>query len=214
MGAKLELVISDIAGLLEISDLIQQNMPVISMAVGMVFLLFSFFGFKLYREVFAILMFLATACLVSFLGKGRYDWGGVTAVFSVTGVIMGFLGYRFHKLGGVCMCVLLPFLWLWEWGIFWPYALLAGGFAGLFAFFFPVLGIEGVTAVFGAFYFFLPGKDMTHMSWMGPACAGAGFCFQYLANRKQKLFQKTCPDRIRYYLEKRRVKHDSVPKGV
>lgn len=166
------------------------------------------FGFKIYRGLFSVIVFMLIALGSSMLLGGRMDWGSVVTLFAVGGIALAVLGYGWKRLGGVIVCAVSGALMantfstsLWVMGLA---ALILGGLVLVF----PVITICFTTAVYGSWLFLdvlylMLGKDTGYGIWV-VLLAAAGCLLQLYMNRKQKLFSKVCPDRLRYALEKRR----------
>lgn len=168
-----------------------------------------FFGFKVYRALFSVSFFLVIALVSSMVLGSRTDWGSVVTFFSVAGITLAVLGYGWHRLGGFLVCafagaMMASALSTSVWVILGTAAVL-----GLLVLVFPVIAICFTTALWGGWLLW----DTLSMAavidgWIYGLLllllAGAGLVIQLGMNRKQKLFSKVCPDRIRYWMEKRR----------
>lgn len=162
-----------------------------------------FLGFRVYRVFFSLFVFgtIAVACCVFM--RGRTNWGAVVTCFAVVGTVMAFLAYHWHRLGGCIVCGLIGM------GIGWLlvpsfWGILAGGIiAAVFMLQFPVLAICFMTAVWGGGVLselgIIPGGTVLFV-----LASAAGFAAQMVLNRGQKLFPKVCPDKVRYWIEKRK----------
>lgn len=168
-----------------------------------------FFGFKVYRAMFSVNLFLAIALAGSVVLGGRIDWGAVVTFFSVVGVALAVLGYGWYRLGGVAICALAgAMMAIICSGSLWPGLAVAIIF-GILVLLFPVITICFTTSLWGSWLFFdalclVTGMNSQFLWLFIAAAAAAGFLLQLYMSRKQKMFSRLCPDRMRYWMEKRR----------
>ena len=183
-----------------------------------------FAGFKLYRPMASAVMFL----LVILVGCHWLvpAWGllkGITfcAVVSCSLAVVTFLCFHFSAMafaGAVTagfLYLAIQNLELPLWGI-----LLILGIAALAAavltHFFPLLAVTGFTALWGSSTFafsglaeLLPDVDKLHAAASVPLFLllfAGGFAFQLFFFRKQTLFKKTMPEKLRFKLEQKQKK--------
>lgn len=167
-----------------------------------------FLGFKIYRGLFSIIIFMLIALGSSMMLEGRMDWGSVVTLFAVGGIALAVLGYGWKRLGGFIVCAVSGALMAGTFSTSWWVMGLAALILGVLVLVFPVITICFTTAVYGSWLFLdvlylMIGKDTGYGIWV-VLLAAAGCLLQLYMNRKQKLFSKVCPDRLRYALEKRR----------
>lgn len=171
-------------------------------------LLTCLFGFKLYRGLFSISLFLFIALVSSVTLGSRMDWGSVVTLFSVAGVALAALGYGWSRLGGVMICFIAWAMMITVWNTSLWVILPAAAVFGILVLIFPVITISATTALWGGWVFMdalylMTGNNGRYGVWV-VLLAIAGFMLQLFISRKQKLFPKVCPDRLRYWMEKRR----------
>ena len=160
-------------------------------------------GFRTYRMFFSALLFVVVAMASFWILEGEALRSIATCV-AVVGVVLAFFGYRWPKLGGFTICFVIGMCFGW---IIHPSLILAiivGVLAALFELYFPVLAISGMTSLWGASL--LVGKlefdGVIEIVVIMLITIGSTI-FQLVINRKQKLFSKVCPDKIRYRMEQR-----------
>lgn len=162
-------------------------------------------GFRTYRMFFSAILFMGTATASFHLMAGTESLRSVATCVAVVGVVLAFFGYRWHRLGGFMICFLIGMGIGW---LLYPSLLLAvvcGILAGTLEVFFPVIAISVMTSLWGtcmlAEGFQLSGA-LQVAAVLGIAVLSSAW--QLFLNRKQKLFAKVCPDRVRYWMEQRR----------
>ena len=178
------------------------------------------FGFYCYRAVFAGLTLLSViaASYVWILPV----WGAQACVTAsaVLGVALAFLAFRWYRLGAVMLCALIGgSLVLYLAGLSAPSilaALAVAAAAGTAAFFFPLLGISGLTALWGAQV--LAQEGWRHFQALGGAGAmigvpvttalltAAGLALQLTLFRNQRLFSRALPKWLTARLQGRQEK--------
>lgn len=180
-----------------------------------------FAGFKLYRPMASAVMFL----LVILAGCHWLvpAWGmlkGITfcAVVSCSLAVVTFLCFHFSAMafdgavtaGFVYLAIQNLELPLWGVLLILGVVILA---TAVLTHFFPLLAVTGFTALWGSTTFafsgladLLPNVDRLHMAASVPLfflLFAGGFAFQLFIFRKQTLFQKTMPDKLRFKLEQK-----------
>lgn len=177
------------------------------------------FGFYCYRAIVAGLTLLGT--IAASYAWILPVWGAQACVTAsaVLGIALAFMAFRWCKLGSVALCALIAGSLVLHWvdGYAWPTILAASAAAiaaGIGTFFFPLLGISGLTALWGAqvlaeagwrYFCALPEAEMAAGVVATTALlAAAGFALQLVLFRKQKLFSQTMPKGLAYRLQKRR----------
>lgn len=168
-----------------------------------------FFGFKVYRALFSVSFFLVIALVSSVVLGSRTDWGSVVTFFSVAGITLAVLGYGWHRLGGFLVCAFAGAMIASGLSTSVRVILGTGAAFGLLVLVFPVITICFTTALWGGWLLWdtlglIMVIDGQLYGLLLSLMVEAGFLVQLLMNRKQKLFSKVCPDRIRYWMEKRR----------
>ena len=175
-------------------------------ALGILGLLLCFGGFKIYRTILMLLVFVGVTIVSCVCLEGRTDWGAVVTCFAVTGVFLGFISFYWFRFGACIVCgiigamicwLICPSVWL---------VLIGGLIVAGFTFTFPVFSLSLFTAAGGALLL----KDVFVML-EAPRIAVCvlvlgitiGFAVQMLTNRKQDIFKKVRPDRVTYWMEKK-----------
>ena len=169
-------------------------------------LMLCFFGFKTYRPLFSVLIFMGVAILSCLILKDRTHWGAVVTCFSIVGVFVGFLSFYWHHPAACILCAVIgasvgwaiaPTLWL---------AIPLGVLGFLSALTFPVLSVCFWTALEGAWILAgavslagipLPGALVAVVGFLG------GLLLQHFTNRRQDTFKKVRPDKVTHWMEKR-----------
>ena len=182
-----------------------------------------FAGFRIYRPIAsAAVMTLVIFCGYHWLCPA---WGmlkGVTfcAVMGVSAAVVTFLCYRFAAMafGAVTAASLFYQIFgglqLPLWGLLLLLLIPAVG-AAVLTHFFPFWSVAGFTALWGSLTFLfgglqalLPQTAGIHGALLGLLAVilfACGFALQLVLFRKQKLFQKIMPDRVRYRLEQKKL---------
>ena len=165
-------------------------------------------GFKIYRILFSMLMFVVVTLLICFLMKERTDWGTVATMFAVLGTVCAFFAYRWHKVGGFIICALIAAAMGWiHTGSIWI-TFIAGLLAGIAMLVFPVIMISLMTSAWGSIILFEARVEIPFMENLSIIIffifAVAGFLLQMLINKKQTLFPKKYPKKVQHWMEKRR----------
>lgn len=163
---------------------------------------FVLFGFKTYRAVFALLVFMAVALASCFLLTGRTDWGSIVTCFSVLGSVLAFMGYKWVHLGACIISglVALSAAWVYTHTLWLAVLLCVLAIAATVAF--PVICICLFTALWGSLVL----TELTPLPdalWMIVLLCAGGFALQMLLARKQKLFAKKYPAFVTHWLEQR-----------
>ncbi|MBQ4523914.1 MAG: hypothetical protein IJA10_13330 [Lachnospiraceae bacterium] len=162
-------------------------------------------GFRTYRMFFSAILFMGTATASFYFMTGTESLRSIATCVAVVGVVLAFFGYRWHRLGGFVLCFLVGMCIGW---LLYPSILLAvvcGVFAGMAEIFFPVIAISAMTSLWGAWMLadaFKVSGALQIVTISGIAVISV--VWQLFLNRKQKLFTKVCPDRVRYWMEQRR----------
>lgn len=164
-----------------------------------------FLGFKTYRMFFSVFLFSLIAAVCSICFRSRMDWGAVVTCFAVLGTVLAFLSYQWYRLGG---CIIGGVIGMGIGWLLFPtvWSAAAGGALGMvFAFYFPVIAVCLLTALWGGGMLsglaVVPGGNYAF-----PLFAAAGFALQMVMNRSQTLFSRVCPDRVSHWLEGKRKK--------
>ena len=167
-------------------------------------LLACVFGFYVYRVCFSTLLFIGIAeglCLV----MSKEPWGNVAVYIAVLGTVFGFLAFRWHRFGGFVICAAVGACMGYACHPSIAIALLCAAVAGIAELYFPVITICGMTSLWGAWLLAdIAWREKAYYGWLFAGTAIVSLLWQLFMNRKQKIFAKPYPDKVRYWLEKRR----------
>lgn len=195
--------------------LFSANQDIILNALTILAWISCFLGFYIYRGVVSGIVFLGIA-LVGGCCVGP-AWGAQAgATFgAVLGVSVGFLAFRWYKLGAAGLCAAIAadrtLMALGEGSWMLPVALALA--AGIFVFLFPLWGICGCTALWGGTTLsahlaqtcpFLARWGAAGEILLGATLFLLGLLLQLLLFRRQKLFARIMPRRMEYALSKRK----------
>lgn len=189
-----------------ITGIANQAEPVLSIGGILVIVLgvvACILGFRTYRMFFSALLFIITA-MISFLVLEGESLRSIATCVAVVGVVLAFFGYRWPKIGGFVVCLMIGMCFGW---ILHPNLILAiiiGVLAALFETLFPVLGISAMTSLWGA-TLLIERLNLESALGVIAILLVAAVCttLQLIVNKNQKLFTKVCPDKIRYRMEQR-----------
>lgn len=161
------------------------------------------FGFFVYRAYFSALVFMGIS-IVLCSALSAMPWGQVAAWCAVLGVVMALLAYRWHHIGGFCICILVGACIGWN---IYPSVVLSVGIGllfGLLELYFPVIAIIASTSLWGS-WMLVEGFQL-QIVWkivMIGLVTVVCFILQMMMSRKQKLFTMPIPQKMRYWLKKR-----------
>ncbi|MGM9566576.1 MAG: hypothetical protein ACI3W6_00120 [Clostridia bacterium] len=158
-------------------------------------------GMKLYRLLSSLLMFGATAIVLCVLMGGKADWGAIVTAFTITGCLLGYLAYNWKLTDAVVISGLAAAGVLWGICPVWWVAAIAGILAAVFTGFFPVAGVTFFTAAAGSA---LIGAEFPHPFLLILMTMGGTAVQVVLFGRKQKLFKKTMPDKVRFWMQQKK----------
>ena len=181
-----------------LEDAINQGMPWIIGALSIIALAACFFGIKIYRIIFSGLLFIGTCVLCCLLWKDRYPWLYVAAIFSVVGVTLAFIGFRWKKLGAVLVCALEGCLLAYLVGNPLVVIILFGMIDGLFVFWFPVIGLIVFQSVCGSFLFVtLQENILWFPNFQVPFLIVMGMLLQWFISQRIEIFDEPYPKWMR-----------------
>jgi len=167
-------------------------------------ILFIFAGIKLFRLTSSVLIFTAVSVVLCTLMKGRAGWGAIVTAFTIIGCLCAYMVFNWKSADAIAISALTAALITWKLCPLWWAALLVGILIGTAAGIFPLIGVTVSTAAAGVVL--LAEGVLGGISFLIPLLIGAaGFAVQFfLIGRRQKLFAKTIPDKLRHRLEKMR----------
>lgn len=167
---------------------------------GLAFLL----GFYIYKLYFSVTFFYLFVTATILLLSPRTSWQNTVATLSVVGVIFSFLSFRWNHVAAIIFCAviggMLGFL-------IYPLLILVILFAlagGALAVIFPVHSLCVFLPLFGALGLY---EIYRLPVWALFLIILAGIGLQLLIARKQTMFSKPYPQKLAYWLEKRKAKH-------
>jgi hypothetical protein len=162
-----------------------------------------FFGFKLYRLLFSMIIFLAVMHLSCTLLNEVASWKEIVTCFSVCGVVTAAIAYHWNKLGGMVVATLIAAGMLWSCNESIKMLIYAVVLAALFVHIFPVLSISFFTTFGGAWML----KELDKFPWDRNTFVIfviVVVLFQMLMNRKQSIFTKTYFNKFKQWRKNKR----------
>lgn len=163
-----------------------------------------FFGFKIYRGVFSVLMFIGSTLIIVFLMRGRSDWGTITTTFAVLGTVIAFFSYRMNLLGGYTISILsgLSIGWIYTHSI-WVSILIAT-LVGVFMKILPVITLCFMTSLWGVIV--IQGFPIIgdRGIWIPFIILILGFSLQIIMSKNQTLFDNPFPNEMKKWIEKKK----------
>ena len=162
-------------------------------------------GIKVYRLLTSVLLFGATAIALCTCMAGHADWRATVTAFTIIGCLLAFLSYSWKLLDAVIFSALAAAAVLWHFCPLWWAACIAGILAGGLTCLFPLAGITLFTAAAGSCLLMelFPG-NFPVIAAAASVCAGTGAQL-LLFGRKQKLFLRTMPGKVRLWLSRRKA---------
>lgn len=169
-----------------------------------------FLGFRIYRLIFSILTFMAIAISSIFFMRNFTDWGTITTTFSVLGTVGAFFSYRWHKLGGIIISVLISAAigWIYTYSIL--VSILVGILVMILMLFFPVITIYFMTSLWGTLIikeFLMMNSTNYRRIILSFIIFSTGFITQLIINKNQELFDKSYSYRLKNWIEKIGERH-------
>lgn len=164
-------------------------------------------GFKAYRAVFSVLVFMGFAVASSFILTDQTDWGTIVTTFAVLGTAIALLSYKWIYIGGITISVLIVSGVVSMLGGSIVVVILVGVLFVVLIVQLPVVTICLTSALWGSLMLnelivfpdgilFVSGLTLF------------GFLIQMFVNKKQSLFKKPYPTSVTDWLErKERNKH-------
>lgn len=149
-----------------------------------------FFGFKIFRFISAIMAFFLTALLFIAWMSPKSNMGMIVTAFSLIGLVMAFLAFRWYRLSAFLMCALIGYSFA---AMFisnvWISAAIAIVF-GLVAVVYPVIMMISVTALWGGITLGFEGLQLIGVEYLwlkivaSVLFVAGGLAVQYFMNRK------------------------------
>lgn len=208
-----------VAGTYELGGLLSPHEHALSAIFAAAGLLFCFFGFYWYRGAVSGLTFLCTILIGSLLVRPACGEQAAVTFSAIFGVVFPFLAFRWYRFGAVSLCAVLAgsgmYLACVQAALPFPATVLltvsACILAGIFTFLFPLWGVCGFTALWGAAVFaeegqrlweVLPSPGTPAATALGVLCAVLGLACQLYVFRHQKLFARIMPPQVEYRIQK------------
>ena len=162
-------------------------------------------GIRVYRLLTSALLFGATAVVICICMAGNADWRATVTAFTIIGCLLAFAAYSWKLLDAVIFSALAAAALLWHGCPLWWAACIAGILAGGLTCLFPLAGITFFTAAAGSCLLMelFPG-NFPVIAAAASVCAGTGAQL-LLFGRKQKLFLRTMPGKVRLWLSRRKA---------
>jgi hypothetical protein len=113
-------------------------------------IIISFFGFKLYRVVFSLVMLVLTILVTVLLLEGITEWLYIATTFSILSVVIAFISYFSKKLAAFVLVGLVVFGYGLSLNIGLVYSILLGLLFGVIAFLLPFISIVFTTTILGS----------------------------------------------------------------
>lgn len=168
------------------------------LAIG---ILACFLGFYVYRFYVSGMLFGAVTILICTLMNPSSNWGAVVTCFSVVGVILAFLSYRWAHLDAyIFSCVATGLMgWVLFGNAVGACCMAAAAFVIIRTF--PVIGICMISSIAGAW---ILAEMMGSNLASGIGIAVAGIFLQMIMSRKQKLFSSPVPEKVSLWMAERK----------
>lgn len=204
--------------------LLQEYRESFMTALAVLGILSCLFGFYLYRGAMSVLMLLCVALAGSLWVRPVAGAQAAVTFSAVLGVSLGFLMFRWYRVGAVALCAAIVGSWMYGLSLHMGFSLAFSAVvvvigciaAGIAAFFFPFWSVCGATAIWGAVVFasegwrllpvILPAEGSGDAVLMAIFLSVAGAVCQLVLFRHQKLFPRIMPQRMEYALQKKKEK--------
>jgi hypothetical protein len=113
-------------------------------------IIISFFGFKLYRVVFSLVMLVLTILVTVLLLEGITEWLYIATTFSILSVVIAFLSYFSKKIAAFVLVGLIVFGYGLSFNIGLVYSILIGVLFGGIAYLLPFVSVVLSTTILGS----------------------------------------------------------------
>lgn len=101
----------------------------------------GFFGYKLYRVIFSIVMLVLTILITVLLLEGVTEWLYIATTFSILSVVIAFLSYFSKKISAFVLVVLVVYGYILPFNLGLVYSILIALIFGVIAFLLPFIFI-------------------------------------------------------------------------
>ncbi len=188
-----------------ILGVVKENEDFLAIILLIIGVLACFFGFKIYRAIFSVLVFMAVTLISIFLMAGKTDWGTITTTFAVLGTVLAFFAYRWHWLGGFIICALVAIAtgWIHTYSLW--FSLMLGILVIASMAYVPVIMICLMTSLWGAiiiYEFLINYLIIDNGGFIVSIIIMIGFILQMLSNKEQSLFEKIYQPRFIYLIKR------------
>jgi hypothetical protein len=113
-------------------------------------IIISFFGFKLYRVIFSLVMLILTILVTVLLLEGITEWLYIVTTFSIFSVMIAFISYFSKKIAAFVLVGLIVFGYGLSLNIGLVYSILISLLFGIIAFLLPFISIVLTTTLLGS----------------------------------------------------------------
>lgn len=170
------------------------------LVLGVAFLLL---GIRLYRGLVSFGVFLGVAAAMTLWLRGKAGWQQTVTAFVLLGLLVSAMFFSLKTLDAALLCCFVTAVPLYTLGLPWWGSGLLGLLFGAAAWFFPLAGVLWGSATLGVLLLSGTGLLPGWLCWlMMPVGIGAQYALFW---KKQKLFTKCIPDRLKGRLEQRKA---------
>jgi hypothetical protein len=113
-------------------------------------IIISFFGFRLYRVIFSLVMLVLTILVTVLLLEGMTEWLYIATTFSIFSVVIAFLSYFSKKIAAFVLVGLIVFGYGLSFNIGVVYSILIGVLLGGIAYLLPFVSVVLSTTILGS----------------------------------------------------------------
>ena len=170
------------------------------LVLGVAFLVL---GIRLYRGLVSFGVFLGVAAAMTLWLRGKAGWQQTVTAFVLLGLLVSAMFFSLKTLDAALLCCFVTAVPLYTLGLPWWGSGLLGLLFGAAAWFFPLAGVLWGSATLGVLLLSGTGLVPGWLCWLAiPVGIGAQYV---LFGKRQKLFTKCIPDRLKVRLEQRKA---------
>lgn len=170
------------------------------LVLGVAFLVL---GIRLYRGLVSFGVFLGVAAAMTLWLRGKAGWQQTVTAFVLLGLLVSAMFFSLKTLDAALLCCFVTAVPLYTLGLPWWGSGLLGLLFGAAAWFFPLAGVLWGSATLGVLLLSGTGLLPGWLCWLAiPVGIGAQYV---LFGKRQKLFTKCIPDRLKDRLEQRKA---------
>lgn len=182
----------------------QNNWVFVLILIG---ILACFFGYKTYRTFFSLLVFMGIATACSLLMREYTDWGSIVTTFSVIGITLALLAYRWVYLGALVINILITIGLVANVSNSLILGITLSIIVGFITIYFPVISVCALTSIFGGIVI----TELFNLTNIGMfLLIIGGVIIQNMTNKNQVAFEKPYPDSVMKFYENRKVEGQNV----